>query len=224
MPGDPRTPKGEYEKVHIPGAMLFDLEEISDRSSNLPHMLASPDAFAQAVSALGVSNTDRVVIYDHVGLLSAARVWWNFRIMGHDAVWVLDGGLPRWTGEGRPVCNGPQNEVAPGAFTARFRPRLLRDLNLVKDALAAGAQVLDARSAGRFSGAEPEPRPGLPSGHMPGARNLPHSTIIADGALLPPDELDARFRTAGVDLWLWRQRRDLGLGPGETWPLGHADL
>ncbi|HVY35242.1 MAG TPA: 3-mercaptopyruvate sulfurtransferase [Caulobacteraceae bacterium] len=201
MPGDPRTPQGEYARGHIPGSVLFDLNIIADHSSSLPHMLASPEDFGEAVGRLGIGDGDRVVIYDHMGLLSAARVWWNFRVMGHDQVFVLDGGLPRWLAEGRPVDQGqPQYALEPQTFTARLQPQLLRSIDQVKDALARHEQVLDARSAGRFSAAEPEPRPGLPSGHMPGSRNLSHSAIVADGALLAPSVLERLFADAGVDV------------------------
>jgi thiosulfate/3-mercaptopyruvate sulfurtransferase len=131
--------------------------------------------------------------------MSAARVWWNFRVMGHDEVYVLDGGLPRWLAEGRLVQSGSPAKAEPRTFTARFRPRLVRAMNEVTQALAGRDQVLDARPAGRFSGAEPEPRAGLPSGHMPGALNLPYGALIADGALLPPDQLQARFSASGAD-------------------------
>ena len=111
MPGDDRTPKGEFEKQHIAGAVLFDLEEISDHKNPLPHMLAAPGVFAEAVGRLGVSDSDTIVVYDHAGLLSAGRVWWNFRAMGHDEVYVLDGGLPRWIAEKRPLASGPVTSV-----------------------------------------------------------------------------------------------------------------
>jgi thiosulfate/3-mercaptopyruvate sulfurtransferase len=199
MPGDPRTPRAEFEKEHIPGAVLFDLEEISDRSSPLPHMLTSPEAFAEAVGRLGIAEGDRIVIYDHVGLLSAGRVWWNFRAMGHDEVFVLDGGLPRWIAEGRPLSNGPVTSVTQ-PFTARFRPELVRGIEQVRQALNGSAQVLDARARDRFQGTAPEPRPGLPSGHMPGAFNTPHAELIANGALKSKDELRALFEAEGVDL------------------------
>lgn len=200
LPGDPRTAQGEYEQAHIPGAVLFDLNRIANPGTELPHMLAAPQAFAEAVGALGIGDGDRVVVYDHLGLMSAARAWWNFRVMGHDEVYVLDGGLPRWLAEGRPVQAGPRVKSEPRPFTPRFRPQLVRAMSEVKQALARGGQVVDARSAGRFSGAEPEPRPGLPSGHMPGALNLPYGALVAQDALLPPDQLQARFRACGADL------------------------
>jgi thiosulfate/3-mercaptopyruvate sulfurtransferase len=199
MPGDTRTPQGEFEKEHIPGAVLFDLEEISDHNNPLPHMLALPGAFAQAVGRLGISDGDRVVVYDHMGLLSAARVWWNFRAMGHDEVYVLDGGLPRWIAEDRPLSRGPVTSV-PQTFTPVFRPALVRDLRQVEAGLAGGIQVLDARPRGRFQGTEPEPRPGVPSGHMPGARNTPHAELLEDGALKSKAALQALFKGEGVDV------------------------
>jgi thiosulfate/3-mercaptopyruvate sulfurtransferase len=199
LPGDPRTPQGVYAETRLPGAVLFDLDRVADRSTGLPHMLASPEDFAAAVGALGIGDGDRVVIYDHLGLMSAARVWWNFRVMGHDQAYVLDGGLPRWQGEGRQVEHGPAPAPAPKTFNPRFRPQLVRDIDQVEQALRDGGQVLDARPAGRFSGADAEPRPGLPPGHMPGARNLPFNTIVTDGLLAPAPELEARFKAAGVD-------------------------
>ena len=199
MPGDARLPKAEFERAHIPGAVLFDLEQISDHSNPLPHMLASPDDFAEAVGALGISDADRIVIYDHDGLLSAGRVWWNFRVMGHEEVYVLDGGLPRWIAEGRDLASGPVT-VRPRTFTPVYRPALVRDINQVQQALASGIQVLDARPRGRFEGTAPEPRPGLPSGHMPGARNTPHAELVENGSLKSKEALAALFRGEGVDV------------------------
>jgi thiosulfate/3-mercaptopyruvate sulfurtransferase len=199
MPGDPRTKEGEFLKAHIPGAVLFDIDAIKDVANPLPHMMASAEAFAEAVGRLGIGAGDRIVVYDHMGLLSAGRVWWNFRAMGHDEVYVLDGGLPRWIAEGRPLASGPVTSVTR-PFTATFRPELVRGIDQVKAALAAGEQVLDARARDRFQGAAPEPRPGLPSGHMPGAFNTPHSELIADGALKSKAELAALFAGEGVDL------------------------
>jgi thiosulfate/3-mercaptopyruvate sulfurtransferase len=199
LPGDPRTPEGVYREVHIPGAVLFDLDQIADRSTDLPHMLAAPDAFAKAVGDLGIGDGDRVVVYDHVGLMSAARVWWNFRVMGLDRVHVLDGGLPRWIAEQRPVAVGAEPAPPPQRFVPRVRPQLVRSFAEVTHALSAGGQVLDARPAGRFSGRDPEPRPGLPSGHMPGALSLPLSDLVKDGALLPAEALEQVLNDAGAD-------------------------
>ncbi|HEY4031548.1 MAG TPA: 3-mercaptopyruvate sulfurtransferase [Caulobacteraceae bacterium] len=199
MPGDGRLPQGEFEKVHIPGAVLFDLEQISDHANPLPHMLASPDDFAEAVGDLGISDADRIVVYDHDGLLSAGRVWWNFRAMGHDEVYVLDGGLPRWITEGRPVASGPVT-TTPRSFTPVYRPALVRDLRQVEQALASGLQVIDARPRDRFQGTGPEPRAGVSSGHMPGARNTPHAELVENGALKSKAALAALFRGEGVDV------------------------
>jgi thiosulfate/3-mercaptopyruvate sulfurtransferase len=199
MPGDARTPKDEFEKEHIPGSVLFDLEAISDHANPLPHMLAPPDAFAEAVGNLGISDSDRIVVYDHAGLLSAGRVWWNFRAMGHDEVYVLDGGLPRWMAEGRPVISGSYT-AKPRTFTPVYRPALVRDIRQVEQALASGDQVLDARARERFQGSAPEPRPNLPSGHMPGAFNTPHAELVENGSLKSRDALAALFRGEGVDV------------------------
>ena len=199
MPGDDRTPRTEFEKEHIPGAVLFDIEQISDHANPLPHMLAAPDAFAEAVGKLGISDSNRIVVYDHAGLLSAGRVWWNFRAMGHDEVYVLDGGLPRWIAEGRPLASGPVT-AKPQTFTPVFRPALVRDIRQVEQALASGVQVLDARARDRFQGTAPEPRPGLPSGHMPGALNTPHAELIENGALKSKEALEAVFRGEGVNV------------------------
>ena len=199
MPGDPRTANGEFEKEHIPGAVLFDIEQIKDHQNPLPHMLAAPEAFAEAVGRLGISDADRIVVYDHAGLMSAGRVWWNFRAMGHDEVYVLDGGLPRWIAEGRPLAGGPVTST-PQTFTPVFRPALVRDIQQVQAGLAAGIQVLDARARDRFEGTAPEPRPGLPSGHMPGAVNTPHGELVENGALRSKEALAALFRGEGVDI------------------------
>jgi thiosulfate/3-mercaptopyruvate sulfurtransferase len=199
LPGDPRTPHGEFEKEHIPGAVLFDIDAVKDAGNPLPHMMASADAFADAVGRLGISSGDRIVVYDHMGLLSAGRVWWNFRAMGHDEVFVLDGGLPRWIAEGRPLADGPVTTVTQ-PFSARFRPELVRGIDEVKAALEAGGQVLDARARDRFQGTAPEPRAGLPAGHMPGAFNTPHAELIAGGALKSKEDLAALFAGEGVDL------------------------
>jgi thiosulfate/3-mercaptopyruvate sulfurtransferase len=199
LPGDGRLPRDEFEKEHIPGAVLFDLEAICDRSNPLPHMLASPDDFADAVGNLGISDSDRIVVYDHAGLLSAGRVWWNFRVMGHEEVYVLDGGLPRWVAEGRSLARGPVT-AKPRSFTPVYRPALVRDIRQVEQALASGVQVLDARPRDRFQGSAPEPRPGISSGHMPGALNTPHAELIENGALKSKEALAALFRGEGVDI------------------------
>jgi thiosulfate/3-mercaptopyruvate sulfurtransferase len=196
-----RDPRAEFVQAHIPGAVFFDIDEVADHSSSLPHMLPSAEDFARAVGALGIGDGDRVIVYDVRGVVTAARVWWTFRAFGHDDVAVLDGGLRKWRAEGRPVESGMPSP-APRRFTPRPRPELVRDLAQLRANLAAPReQVLDARSAGRFAGTEAEPRAGLRGGHIPGSRNLPYDRLYRpDGTLLPPEGLKAAFDTAGVDL------------------------
>jgi thiosulfate/3-mercaptopyruvate sulfurtransferase len=201
MPALRRDARAEFAESHIPGAVFFDIDAIADPRTPLPHMLPSAAAFARSVGSLGIGSRDRVVVYDSRGVTSAARVWWTFRAFGHDAVAVLDGGLPRWRAEGRPVESG-QPVPRPRRFTARLRRRLVRDLADVRANLTRRReQVLDARSRGRFDGTEPEPRAGLRAGHIPGSLNLPYDLLYrADGTFLPSDELRRRFEAAGLDL------------------------
>lgn len=198
LPTQNRDARAEYEAGHIPGAVFFDIDAVSDRTSNLPHMLPRPEDFARAVGALGIGDGKRIVIYDGAGLFSAPRAWWTFRTFGAQDVVVLDGGAPRWRAEGRPWTDEP-SRIRPAAFTPRLHHAAVAGLADVKAALADGTQVVDARSAERFRGEAPEPRPGLPSGHMPGAFNVPASSVIADGRLKSPEEIAAVFAAAGVD-------------------------
>lgn len=201
MPADNRDVAAEYRAAHIPGAIPFDIDAVSDQASALPHMLPSPAEFAAAVGGMGISDGDRVVVYDAAGLFSAPRVWWMFRAMGFDTVFVLDGGLPRWVAEGRQVETGAPAERTRSPFTATMRPDLLREANQVLETCeTVSAQIVDARSAVRFRGEAPEPRTGLRSGHIPGSLNLPWSQLVADGALLPPAQLAERFAAAGIDI------------------------
>ncbi len=193
--GDARA---TYLAGHVPGAVFFDIDAASDSASDLPHMLPTPEAFADYAGALGIGDGSRVVVYDQPGLFSAARAWWMLRAFGHDAVRVLDGGLPRWRAEGRPLEAG-EVRATPARFTARPRPELVRTLEEVRAALAEGAQVADARPAPRFRGEASEPRPGLRSGHMPGARSLPLSDLVDQGALKDEAGLRAAFAEAGLD-------------------------
>jgi thiosulfate/3-mercaptopyruvate sulfurtransferase len=200
MPADGRDAKAEYAAAHIPGAVFFDIDAIADHATDLPHMLPSPQDFAKAVRRLGVEAGSTVVVYDAQGVFSAPRVWWEFRAMGHEAVFVLDGGFPKWLAEGLPVEAG-WREPEHGEFKAHKRPALVADLLGVRQALISrSAQLVDARSAVRFRGEAPEPRPGLREGHMPGARNVPWGEIVRDGAMAEPDALKAAFEAAGVDL------------------------
>lgn len=200
MPGDARDAHALFEAAHIPGAAFFDIDALSDQASDLPHMLADVDVFGEQVGRLGVSSRDTVVVYDGHGLFSAARAWWNFRVMGHADVFVLDGGLPRWLAEGRPTETGPASPK-PAVFETRLDLSLVRDIDQVRDLLASKAEtVVDVRGAARFEGAAPEPRPGVRSGHMPGARNLPFTELVnADGGLQSRDAIIAALTRAGVD-------------------------
>ena len=199
LPHLKRDAHGEYRQAHVPGAVFFAIDEIADTSSPLPHRLPTPDDFAKAVGALGIGAGDRVIAYGGKGMIASARAWWMFRVFGHDRVAVLDGGLAKWRAEGRAVEAG-EKTPPPRRFTAHFRPELSRDLAQVREnAQTEREQLVDARSAGRFAGTEPEPRPGLRAGHIPGSRNLPYHQLFApDDTLLPPDHLAKVFSEAGL--------------------------
>lgn len=202
LPTARRDPKREYLEEHIPGALFFDIDEIADTGNPLPHMLPSPEKFASRMRKMGIGDGKRVVVYDSVGLFSAARVWWMFRMFGHSDVAVLDGGLKKWKEEGRPLESGPARTVQERHFTARVQSMMLADKGEVANAVASGCpQIADARSASRFTGAETEPRPGVRSGHMPGARNVHYATLLnPDGTLKSPDAIRAAFADRGIDL------------------------
>ncbi len=202
LPAANRNARAEYTAEHIPGALYFDIDEVSDKQSPLPHMLPPPDKFASIVKKMGIGDGMRVVVYDTVGLFSAARVWWMFRAMGHEDVAILNGGLKKWKAEGRPVTADPTPPRSPRHFTPRFNASLVRDLDDMKAIVASGsAQIADARGPGRFSGTEPEPRAGLRSGHIPGARNVHYTTLInPDGTLKSTSELRRAFEAAGIDV------------------------
>jgi thiosulfate/3-mercaptopyruvate sulfurtransferase len=201
MPGTPRNPKEEFLAAHIPGAVFFDIDEISDETSDLPHMLPSAIKFASRVKKLGLGDGSRIVVYDSQNILPAARVWWHFRAMGHEDVAVLDGGLPKWLADGYPTEDGPALPQERH-FTPRLQADIIRSLEQMKTIVETGReQIIDARAAGRFTGEVPEPRAGLRSGHMPGARNIPLSALLAsDGTMLPADKLAVVFEAAGVDI------------------------
>jgi thiosulfate/3-mercaptopyruvate sulfurtransferase len=202
LPGSGRDAAREYAAGHIPGAVFFDLDASSDAGTSLPHMLPSPEAFAARMSALGIGSSDELVIYDGSGVnLSAARVWWTFRVFGHERVAVLDGGLGKWTAENRPLEPGAV-VLPPGRFVASLNPGLVRSLAAMRGNLEHHReQVVDMRSAARFTGDAPEPRPGLRAGHIPGSRNLPYTDLVrSDGTILPEAELRRRIQAAGVDL------------------------
>lgn len=201
LPAEGRDARAEYDAQHIPGARFFDIDEISDSASALPHMAPPVEKFISRMRAMGIGDGHRVVIYDGAGLFSAARVWWLFRLFGKSDVAVLDGGLPKWLAEGRPMDDEPPL-MRDRHFTAR------RDASLVKDVTQVAAssklgdyQIVDARAPARFAGTEPEARPGLRAGHIPGSRNVFYKDLLgADGTLLEPPALRAVFEAAGVDL------------------------
>ena len=201
MPDAKRDPKAEDNEAHIPGAVYFNIDEISDSASPYPHMLPAPEKFASRVKAMGLGDGHRIVVYDGAGLFTAARVWWMFRVMGHEDVFVLDGGFPKWRAEGRPT-----EDLSPVHRTRHFTPRpnhlILRDADQIKENLKTKReQIVDARSPGRFSGSEPEPRPGVRSGHIPGSKNLHYQKLLnPDGTLRKPEALAAAFREAGIDV------------------------
>jgi len=200
MPQLQRDARREFEEAHVPGAVFFDIDEIADRTTALPHMLPTPAEFSRHMSALGLSSSDFIVVYDTRGVVSAARVWWTFRAFGHGRVAVLDGGLKKWKAENRPLATGA---AAPTArrFRAKLRPALVRGIEQMRRNIETRReQVLDARSRGRFYGTEPEPRQGLRPGHIPGSFNLPYDMLYRpDGTLLPPEGLKEAFREAGLD-------------------------
>jgi thiosulfate/3-mercaptopyruvate sulfurtransferase len=202
MPGEGKDAYAEYLAEHIPGAIFFDIDEIADTKSELPHMLPPPEKFSSRMRSMGIGDGSRIVVYDSRGLFSAARVWWTFRVMGVDDVTVLNGGLPKWKREGRPLESGEPRPRTPRHFTVRRNADLVRDAADIKTVLKdKSAEIVDARSAERFAGKVPEPRPGLRSGHVPGAHNLPFAKLLnQDGTLKSPREIERLFEDAGVDL------------------------
>ena len=200
LPTENRDPRAEYRERHIPGAVFFDIDEISDDSPDLPHMLPRPEKFSSRVRSLGLGDGVRIVVYDGGNMMAAARVWWMFRVFGHDDVSVLDGGLAKWMAGDRPVDDEP---VIPRErhFTSRMNTLLVRDIDQMKANLASGKEkVVDARSRGRFTAEEKEFRPGLRGGHIPGSRNLPYVSLLNDdGTVVDNDAILSAFRDAGVD-------------------------
>ena len=198
---DGRDGRLDFEAARIPGAVFFDLEASSDTDNPLPHMLPLPEVFRRRMEALGVGSDDHLVVYDTVGIRSAPRAWWMLCVMGARRVQVLDGGLPKWLAEGLAIEHGPAAPPPPSVFLPDVQERLVADVDDVREALGTEAQLLDARAADRFSGCAAEPRPGLRSGHMPGALNLPFPGVIApDGTMKDSISLKALFDAAGLDL------------------------
>lgn len=200
LPDHQRNARAEFEAAHIPGAVFMDLDEIVDNSTSLPHMLPSPEKFASRMQALGVGDGSRIVIYDHSPLKSSARAWWMLKLFGAHEAAILDGGLAKWQAEGRPTESG-RPVIRHRHFTAWMDGAQVRDLDQMTENLKTKAeQVVDARSAARFAGAAPEPRPGVRPGHMPGSRNLPYTELFReDGTWKQGDELRRTFKAAGVD-------------------------
>lgn len=201
LPGSERDARAEYDAAHIPGARFFDIDEISDGRSDLPHMAPPVEKFMSRMRAMGVGDGHQVVVYDGAGIFSAPRVWWLFRLMGHRDVAVLDGGFPKWQAEGHPIEDMPP-VVKDRHLTVRFQNHLVRDVTQVSRASKLGStQIVDARSAARFRGEAPEPREGLRAGHIPGSRNVPYDLLLnPDKTLKDPDAVREIFNAAGVDV------------------------
>jgi thiosulfate/3-mercaptopyruvate sulfurtransferase len=202
LPGITPTAREDYVRGHIPGAVFFDVDDIAEPGTSLPHMVPPPELFARKIEALGIGDDDRVIVYDTAGLSSAGRAWWMLRLFGHHNVALLDGGLPKWKAEGRPVeTAAPSPPVR--RFTARFDASLIRDKRALLDNLATRReQVVDARASGRYDGVAEETRPGLRRGHIPGSRNLPYDRVTDPQThqLRSAEALAQLFREAGVDL------------------------
>ncbi|MBM3619377.1 MAG: 3-mercaptopyruvate sulfurtransferase [Alphaproteobacteria bacterium] len=201
LPAQKRDSKAEYAARHIPGAVFFDIDDISDSDNPLPHMMPAPEKFSSRVRKLGLGDGNRIVVYDGSPMMGATRVWWMFRAFGHKDVAVLDGGLPKWIAEGRPVTDDPP-QPRERHFTARLDSTLIRDVGQVSRLIDSKAeQIVDARATPRFRGEAPEPRPNLRMGHMPGALNMPYTELIDSrtGTMLPDAELKAKLAAAGID-------------------------
>jgi thiosulfate/3-mercaptopyruvate sulfurtransferase len=202
LPAAGRNGRAEYEAGHIPGAVFWDIDEIADKTSGLPHMMPGPDDFALHMQMIGIGNDTNVVLYDGLGLFTAARPWWMLRAMGHENVAILDGGLPKWIAEGRPLSTEAAASAAT-TFTPRINTSFFHNINVLKNFLTSKEkQIIDARSASRFAGAEPEPRPGCRPGHIPGSLNAHYDAMLnpADKTVKNSDALKALFEGAGVDL------------------------
>jgi len=201
LPNEDKSGRIEFTKEHIPGARFFDIDLVADQDTELPHMVPSPGRFAKLMAELGVSNGSRVIFYDQKGLSSAARGWWLMGLFGHDVAAVLDGGLPKWRREGRPIASGEPARASPGRFRPDYRATRVRGIgDILRNTTDGSELVLDARAAGRFTGETPEPRAGMRSGHIPNAKSLPYTELLnADATLRDPAALRMRLAQAGVD-------------------------
>lgn len=203
LPNQGRDAESEYRVEHLPGARFFDIDRVADASSSLPHMLPSPEFFAACAGRLGIDNATLVVAYDNNSFLASARAWWMFRVFGHDRVSVLDGGLRRWKDLKLPVESDAASAPVSRSFRADYRPELVRNLDQMRAIFGGpGIRIIDARSAGRFAGTEPEPRTGVCSGHIPGSSNLPYRKLVdeASGLMKMPDAIREAFESLGLDL------------------------
>lgn len=201
LPSMNRDAAAEYQAGHIPGAIFFDVDKIARDDTALPHMVPSPERFAELVGALGIGSDHRIVAYDSLGLFSAARAWWLFRLFGHDQVAVLNGGLKKWRLEDRAIEMGVVT-LPEATFTSAYRPALVRSVEQVQAAIASGAEtVIDARGSGRFTGKDPDPRPGVRAGHIPGSRNVPHVDLVDPdtGILLQAEKIAPSLRNAHIE-------------------------
>jgi thiosulfate/3-mercaptopyruvate sulfurtransferase len=195
----PVDTRAQHLENHIPGAVFFDIEELSDHATTLPHMLPTPEDFSRSMSALGIGDDNTIVIYEQQGVFSAPRAWWMLRTFGAQHVYILEGGLRAWRASGLPIGSGAVHRI-PSSFHATLRRNAVVDLDQLKDQMANHQQILDARSAARFNGTAPEPRPGLSSGHMPGATNIPFTELVEDGRLKPVEKLREYFSAKNVNL------------------------
>jgi thiosulfate/3-mercaptopyruvate sulfurtransferase len=199
LPAMKRDGRAEYRTAHIPGAVYFDIDEVKDINSTLPHMLPPPEVFALHMARLGISDGQRIVVYDGAGLFSAPRVWFTFKLFGAKEVFILEGGFAAWKAKNYPVESGTSVRK-PGHFRPKVSAEIVADMKRVEQALENNsAQVIDARPAGRFRGEEPEPRAGVASGHIPGSINVPSSAVVVDGKLASPEQIKKTFDDAGFD-------------------------
>jgi thiosulfate/3-mercaptopyruvate sulfurtransferase len=200
LPNEAKDAKALFEAAHIPGAQFLDIDAFADHATDLPHMLPAPEDFARMAGGLGIGNDSKIVVYDQRGIFSSPRVWWMFRVFGHDAIAVLDGGLPGWVRQGHATTAGAAASPKTEKFVSAFRPQMVRVIEDLRRNLSQNSEiVLDARPAGRFDGSVAEPRPGMKSGHIPGAKSLPFGDILQDGRMLPAAELRQIFAAAGID-------------------------
>ncbi len=204
LPGTPEDPCQQYQTSRIPGAVFFNIDEIANKETDLPHMLPTEEAFSSAVSDMNINNSDHVIIYDRLGIFSAPRVWWTFRAMGHNKVSILNGGLKKWLAEGQPVSTTPPaTKTAQSSYKGVLNTNLVKSFEQVQKMIASGQsnQIIDARPAPRFNGQAEEPRPGLKKGHMPGSVNLPFAELLTkDGLLKSTDDLESIFNNLKIPL------------------------